>query len=81
MCTVKTTNHAQVRAEVAGALWSLSEDAEIKNAIAEAATISPLVSLLGSGGERACEHAAHALASLGLNNKANRTRTAAPTHD
>lgn len=68
---MKTSSHADVRAEVAGALWSLSEDPEIKVAIASASTISPLVQLLGTGDERARIHAANALDSLGFDNKDN----------
>lgn len=68
---IKTSNNAKVKSETAGALWSLSEDPEIKVAIAQASTIQPLVGLLGSGDNRGTLHAANALASLGLNNTEN----------
>ena len=71
---MKLSSHNAVRAEVAGALWTLSEDPEIKVMIAAAATINPLVNLLGGGGDRAQHHAASALASLGLNNKHNQVQ-------
>lgn len=64
-------DQAEVKAEVAGALWSLSEDPKIKIVIAEAGTIPPLVQLLGNGDDRAREHASQTLASLGLNNQQN----------
>ena len=59
------------RTEVAGALWSLSADPQIKITIAAANTVRPLVELLGSGDVRSCEHAAGALASLGQDNTDN----------
>jgi hypothetical protein len=67
--------YTQVRAEAAGALWALSEDGEIKVQIAQASTIQPLVTLLGSGDERAYSHANNALASLGFANSCARART------
>ena len=71
---IKNNRHMRVMSEVAGALWALAEDAEIKIAIATAATISPLVGLLGSEDARATAHAASALASLGLENKSNQVQ-------
>lgn len=71
---MKNSTFAPVKAEVAGALWSLSEDPEIKISIAEANTISPLVVLLGAGDARARDHAASALASLGLSNEDNQVQ-------
>lgn len=65
---MKQSPNAEVKAEVAGALWSLSEDPEIKAVIANANTVPPLVTLLGIGNERARYHASHALASLGRDN-------------
>ena len=59
-------------AEVAGTLWALSDEAEIKAAIASAGAIPPLVALLGHGdSQRGREHAFGALASLGLENRHN----------
>ena len=68
---MKTSQYPEVKAEVAGALWALSEDDEIKVQIADQNTISPLVHLLGSGDDRACLHASGAIGSLGLNNNEN----------
>ena len=62
-----------MKAEVAGALWSLSADAEIKVDIAAAGTISPLVQLC-TGDARARELSAGALL-LGLNNSKTRFRS------
>ena len=50
------------------ASFPLHVQVENKVAIAGAGGISPTVSLLATGGPRAQEHAAHALASLGLDN-------------
>jgi hypothetical protein len=66
---IKTSNDERVKAEVAGAIWSLSETPEIKAMFGFCN--APLVTLLGMGSVRAREHAAGALASLGLDNKAN----------
>ena len=71
---MKNSPHPRVKAEVAGALWSLSADAEIKVDIAAAGTISPLVQLFGTGDARARELSAGALASLGLNNSKNQVQ-------
>ena len=68
---MKQSQDEAVKAEVAGALWSLSQDPEIKIAIAQASTIAPLVILLGLGDSRGSDHAARALASLGLDNSEN----------
>ena len=68
---IRNSKQPQVMAEVAGALWALSEADEIKVVIASSNTISPLVQLLGTGTQRAQHHAASALASLGLNNLQN----------
>lgn len=67
----KDSRHAQVRTEVAGALWALSEGRETKVEIAAAQAVAPLVALLGNGDDRAHEHAAGALLSLALDNQAN----------
>lgn len=64
----------EVKAEVAGALWALSEDSRIKVDIANAKNIAPLVQLLGSGDERAHHHASGALLSLGLDNRTNQVQ-------
>ena len=71
---MKSSSNAEVKAEVAGALWALSADPAIKVAIASNHTIPPLVQLLGTGDERACEHAASALASLGRDNSENQVQ-------
>ena len=71
---MKNSPHAKVKAEAAGALWSLSEDSEIKISIAGASTVAPLVALLGSGGDHARDHAYYALASIGLDNIKNQTQ-------
>ena len=68
---MKNSKHAEVKVEVAGALWALSEAPEIKVTIAEAEAILPLVDLLGVGGPRARQHAAAALSSLALDNEVN----------
>ena len=52
-------------------LWALSEDVDIKVSIAAAHAISPLVTLLGTGDERAHHHASGALSSLGKDNRDN----------
>ena len=66
------STHTDVKAEVAGALWALAEDAKaIQVSIAEARAIPPLVQLLGDGEERAHHHASGALSSLGLDNREN----------
>lgn len=62
---------ASVKAEVAGALWSLSEATSCQAAIAKVGTVPPLVALLGNGHERAREHAAQAIASLARDNEPN----------
>ena len=62
----------EVKAEAVGAIWVLSEDhASNKVAIAKAGGIQPTVALLASGTARAQQHAASALASLGLDNVDN----------
>ena len=66
--------HSEVKAEVAGALWSLSEACDIKRSIAKVGTVPPLVMLLGMGHTRAREHAAHALSSLALDNEPNQVQ-------
>ena len=71
---MKNSRSEVVLAEVAGALWSLAADPGISTTIAEASTILPLVHLLGGGDARAHMHASHALASLGLNNRANQVQ-------
>ena len=71
---MRNSQHASVKAEVAGALWSLSADPEIKVSIATANTIPALVNLFGLGDERARAHSAHALASLGLDNTENQVQ-------
>ena len=53
---LKTSGHMKVKAEVAGALWALAEDPEIKISIASASTVPSLVDLLGSQDERAQLH-------------------------
>ena len=68
---IKTSTDERVKAEVAGAIWSLSEDPDIKITIAGSNSIPSLVQLLGTGSTRACEHSAGALASLGLDNTKN----------
>jgi len=52
---VKNSMHMSVKAECAGALWSLSQDPKIKTMIARAFAIPPLVALLSSTDQRACE--------------------------
>ena len=71
---LKSSSNLGVKAEVAGALWALAEDPEIKVSIAGASTIMPLVELLGSSETRAQEHANLALGSLGLNNTDNQVQ-------
>ena len=71
---MKTSQFPEVKAEVAGALWSLSEDMAIKGWIAAAATIHPLVNLLGVGETRARDFAFAALTSLGLDNEGNQVQ-------
>lgn len=71
---MKQSAHSEVKAEVAGALWSLSEAPELKVAISRSGTIAPLVELLGSGGPRARNHAANALASLGHQDAENQVK-------
>lgn len=71
---IKGSQPLNVKAEVAGALWSLSEDATIKVTIAHAQAIEPLVKLLGENLELARHHASKALASLGLDNKENQVQ-------
>ena len=71
---MKQSQHAAVKAEVAGAFWSLSEDPGIKADIAHESTIQPLVLLLGNGDDRGYNHAARALASLGLDNEGNQVQ-------
>lgn len=66
--------HAEVKAEVAGALWALSESHAMKSTIANASTVSPLVQLLGTGALRAREHAAYALGSLAFENEDNQVQ-------
>ena len=69
---MKATSPPHVKAEVAGALWALSEEPQFKDTIASEGNIKPLVDLLGSNGSsRALEHAHQALASLGLQNVRN----------
>lgn len=72
--------HADVKAEVAGALWALSEDAQIKVLIGKSHATSSLVELLGEGEERAHNHASGALSSLGFDNResARRISSTAP---
>lgn len=72
---MRTSQHANVKAEVAGTLWALSEAADIKVEIAEANTVQPLVNLLGLGdNERGRQHAAHALSSLARDNEPNQVQ-------
>ena len=72
---MKASAHVEVKVEVAGALWSLSEDPDIKVEIARAGTIAPLVGLLGTGQDsRSQEHAGGALKSIGLNNEENQVQ-------
>ena len=61
----------QVKAEVAGALWSLSEASEIKTQIARDECLAPLVNLLAMEHARVRQHAAAALLSLALDNEEN----------
>ena len=68
---MKSSKDPAVLAEVAGALWSLSETTENKVAIAQQSSIQPLVLVLGTGDERAVQHAAAALGSLALDNQEN----------
>lgn len=68
---MKLSQSGPVKAEVAGALWSLSEATDIKVAIADASTIGPLVMLLGMGHAFSSKRAAAALGSLGRDNEAN----------
>lgn len=67
-----------VKAEVAGALWSLSEATDIKVAIAGASAIQPLVLLLGMGHAFSSKRAAAALGSLGLDNEENQVQSSLP---
>ena len=61
-----------VKAEAAGAIWVISHEHESnKLAVEEARGIPPTVALLASGYERAENHAANALASLGFKNTKN----------
>ena len=72
---MKASQHAEVKAEVAGALWALSEAASIKSLIAQTGAIPPLVQLLGiAPNERAREHSASALGSLALDNAPNQVQ-------
>lgn len=68
---LQTAQQLDVKAEVAGALWALSEDPAIKTSIAAPPTVKALVTLLGNGNTRAHNHAAEAVASLALNNEDN----------
>ena len=45
---MKATSPPHVKAEVAGALWALSEEPQFKDTIASEGNIKPLVDLLGS---------------------------------
>ena len=67
---------SELQAEVAGALWALSETVEVKSQIAAAGTIPHLVSLLGSTEARACAHADACLLSLSLGNEENQVTIA-----
>ena len=58
---VKNSIHMGVKAECAGALWALSQDPKIKTMIARASAIPPLVALLSSTDQRACEQASDGL--------------------
>ena len=71
---INQSPHPVVKAEVAGALWALSEDPENKTVIARAGTIAMLGSLLGSSDERAHTHAANALASIGRGNETHQVQ-------
>lgn len=66
-----------VKAEAAGAAWVLSQD-HSKNKVSFATNhgIAPIVQLLAMGNERAQMHAAHALASLGLDDEKNQGQIA-----
>ena len=68
---MRQSMHEEVKAEAAGTLWALSEQPEIKEAIAAANTMQPIVDLLGSGHSRAREHAANALSSLARDSTTN----------
>lgn len=61
-----------VRAEVVGALWVLADrHASNTDSIATVGGIPAAVDLLASGGPRATEHAANAIAALGVGSLAN----------
>ena len=66
---MKSSSDEKVKAEVAGAIWSLSEDSEIKKSFAS--SLSPLVALLGTGSARARTHVLGAITYLGLDNQDN----------
>ena len=70
------TNIPTVKAEVAGAIWTLSDlHAANKTSFASAGAAKPLVGMLdGSAGERGENHAVHALASMGFENLKNLTQ-------
>ena len=71
---MKNSQYPEVKAEVAGALWSLSADAGIKVQIASASAIHPLVQLFATDDARALQHSGEAVASLGLDNTANQVQ-------
>lgn len=71
---MRQSPHREVKAEVAGTLWALAEQADIKELIAEANTLQPLVDLLGVGHARAREHAANAISCLARGNEKNQVQ-------
>ena len=73
---LRSTNSATVKAEVAGAIWVLSDlHSANKVSFASAGAVKPLVMLLdGSAGERGETHAINALASLAFENDDNLTQ-------
>ena len=66
---IKLSSDEKVKTEVAGAIWSLSEDTEIKKSFAS--SLSSLVALLGTGSARARTHVLGAISYLGLDNQDN----------
>ena len=76
------TGQDKVKAGAAQAIWALSDGhRDNKKLCATAGAVSVLVALLASGSEHAREHAANALASLGLGIEGNQSQITAQLVD
>lgn len=71
---MKNSQYPEVKAEVAGALWSLSADSGIKVQIATSKAIHPLVQLFASDDASSLLHSSEAIASLGVDNTDNQVQ-------